>query len=164
MKNLFIKRQIKTFKDGIQLKSYPSSIENIGLVFSEAGLPDHSFTDKLRACFGKNVSIHKFSVSNKSDSSDLVLLNKKVFNLFGKLKDPKISEILKDLDVIIDMSFKNNIIKSFAFNLSVKSYKIAMGRQHNDFFHLTINVERGQYDVFAEEIIKYHKILSHVKK
>ena len=117
MKNLFIKRQIKTFKDGIQLKSYPSSIENIGLVFSEAGLPDHSFTDKLRACFGKNVSIHKFSVSNKSDSSDLVLLNKKVFNLFGKLKDPKISEILKDLDVIIDMSFKNNIIYWLSFCL-----------------------------------------------
>jgi hypothetical protein len=164
VKHKFIKRQINSQEGKNHLKSYPDSISNIGLFIAESKLPGTNFITKLQSCFGVDSRFFKFAVSNKIQASDVIFLNKSSFSFWGKFKDKEAYRILSDLDMLIDISFKNSMIKTYAFNLSHKSFKIAMGKASGDFFHLRINVDENKVDVFADEIIKYHKILSHVKR
>ena len=163
VKKIFIKQFIKANQSKDNTKSYPKSISKAGIFCKESQLPLNSFIESLKYTFGNKCVFFIFLLSNKNATDDVIILNNKAFNYLGKLKDFTVSQKLGELDLIIDLSFKSSMIKKYALSLSGSSFKIAMGKYLNEGFHLCINVDRNQQDLFAEELLKYHKILSHVE-
>jgi hypothetical protein len=164
MKRFFIKSHIKKNRSAHALKCYPKLIKNIGIFYSETFEPDANFITKLKGCFGNKVQFYSFVFFKNSDNQSHILLNNKSFDFLGRLKNKSISEYLANLDVVIDMNLKSSVIKDYALSLTDKSYKIKLGSFSESKYHLIIKLKENQKELFADEIIKYHNILSHAEK
>jgi hypothetical protein len=164
MKRFFIKSQIKKNRSTEVLKCYPKLIRTVGIFCSDAFQPDANFITKLKGCFGNQVQFYNFALTVNPYNQDYILLNNKSFDFLGRLKNKNLSEYISKLDIVIDMSSKSSVIKDYALNLTNKSYKIKLGHFSKNVYHLKINLKENQKELFADEIIKYHNILSHAKK
>lgn len=164
MKRLLIKRRFKRNDSKKRINAYPKDIKKVGIFCSDEHKPDANFITKLKGCFGNQARFITFAFSKKCENENMYFINKKAFNIIGKLKDNSLSEQLSDLDMVIDVSFKTTIIKDYVISLTEKSYKIAMGNYLNNYYHLSINLNKNEFNSFADEIIKYHKILSHAQR
>lgn len=164
MKRLLIKRRFKRNESKKRISAYPQDIKKVGIFCSDEHKPDANFITKLKDCFGNQTRFITFAVSKNCDNESMFFINNKAFNLFGKLKDNALSEHLSDLDMVIDVSYKASIIKDYVISMTEKSYKIAMGNYLNNYYHLSINLNKNEFNSFADEIFKYHKILSHAQR
>lgn len=161
MKKIFIKRQLKTITSNSKINAYPKKISNVGIILSDHRILDYNLISILKNGLGNDCKVYKIFLGKSNNEKDAFRLDKTSFSFLGKLKDDIVFETLKNLDMLIDVSFKSSNIKDFALLNSNKAYKITLGSNLNEHFNLSINLESNQMDLFAEEIIKYHKILSH---
>lgn len=165
MKSLILKKHTKKNNESSdRIKAYPKIIKRVGIFFSEKHQPDANFITKLKSCFGSHVQFVNFAILKDDLQGDVICLNKKSFNFIGKFKDSKISELLFHLDIVIDMSLKSSVIKDYALSLAINSYLISLGHFHDRFYNLSIVLDESQQNLFADEIKKYHNILSHAER
>jgi len=164
IKTLFIKRKALVNMKSIGLTRYPQPIEKIGFFCLDSNFPKANFIKKLKATFGKQTQFIFFTFGDKNEPDDGYLLNNKSFDLFGKIKNPSLQQELIDLDMLIDITHTASQIKQYALSLASHAYKISLGSYENNIYNLSINLKSLDYNLFADEILKYHKILIHEKK
>lgn len=164
MKRFFIRRNLKKSIAVEGLKTYPHRIRKVGIFCTESKIPDLNFESKLKHCFGNDTAFINFVLGEDRQEDGMFFINKKSFTFFGNFRDKSMPEYLSELDVVIDMSLKSCLLKDYALSLAKNSYKIALGHFSDKAYHLSINLKEHQKDWFADEIIKYHNILSHAKK
>jgi hypothetical protein len=131
IKTFFIKHNVSVNKKSIGLKHYPITVSSVGFFCLNSNFPEVNFIKKLKNTFGEQTQFTIFSLGNKIEIDNGYALNNKIFDLFGKIKNPALHKDLCDLDILIDTTIYN----------------------------LSINLKSLDYNLFADEIIKYHKIL-----
>jgi hypothetical protein len=161
VKKLFLKKLIRVNERNAGLESYPQIIKSIGVFSNDQVKIDVNFINRLKSYFGSDCDILNFSFSKNENNSGGICINNKSIDFFGKMKDAELKKRLSDLDLVIDLNCKSFLLKKYIIGLANKSYKIAMGNYSHDGYHLNINIERDNTDLFLDEFFKYHKILSH---
>ena len=166
----FIKRYIlnrKFFKgiNGQQLKSYPQSVLKVALVCDADKEVDANLITKLKSNLDSNTQFFIFVLSKKKRNlENAIIVNMKSFNYFGDLKDKSSIKILKQLDMLIDISEDRSIINQYLLSTAYKAYSISLGNDLERKYNLSINLKEFNQELFGNEIIKYHKILSHANR
>lgn len=164
IKTFFIKHNTSVNDKVSGLKSYPKSINNVGIFCVPSVLPDANLITKLKTKFGNQTQFYIFVLAENHKDKNLVCLNLQTFDLFGKFKDHSISSNLTRLDMIVDMTQEDSIVKNYAVSMANQSYKIALGHYPDKKYNLSFKLISFDQDSFAEEIIKYHNILNNAKR
>ncbi|QTY28189.1 hypothetical protein [Flavobacterium sp. CS20] len=159
IKTFFIKHNVSVNKKSIGLKHYPNTVSSVGFFCLNSNFPEVNFIKKLKNTFGEQTQFTIFSLGNKIEIDNGYALNNKTFDLFGKIKNPALHKDLCDLDILIDTTQTVSQIKHYAISLASQAYKISFGCYDDNIYNLSINLKSLDYNLFADEIIKYHKIL-----
>lgn len=163
VKKFFLKKKNLINQKSLGLKKYPESFEKIALFCKSKKIPDANLISKLETAFGNQVQILIFVFLEKNKDNNVICLNYKNFDWFGNLKSTPIKDELKALDMVIDMTQQYSAIKDYALGLANQAYKIALGHYAQNVYHLSFDFKKDNQELFADEIIKYHSILSHAK-
>lgn len=161
IKTLFIKHKISKNHFSIGVKSYPDDIRKVGFLCLSTRKPDANLITKLKTTLGSQTQFLIFVVSDDINNGESKYLNFKCFDLFGEFKDKGLKESLADLDMLIDTTQKISLIKDLAINSAENAYKISLGNYPKNIYNLSIDLKAEDKNLFIDEIIKYHKILSH---
>ena len=164
IKKFFIKHNTSVNQKNIGLKSYPNSFDTVGFLCSKELIPDANLIARLKNNFGNHTQFLIFVLANDVKKENFKSLSMKNFDLFGRFKDTLLMESLSRLDLLIDMTQIQSIVKDYAVSMSIQAYKISLGQQSNSKYHLSINLKTIDQEKFANEIIKYHNILKHGDK
>ena len=160
IKKYFIQRRNLQVSTLSLTRKYPKSLNNIGIISRSDFMPDTNFITKLKIGFGGKVQIFTFVLDERSRrGNDFYKIGLSDFSFFGEFKNDQMSNNLKDLDVLIDMTLTKSFLKSIVLNYSSKAYKICLGNSISDHYNLCVNLNTLDQDLFADEIIKYHNIL-----
>lgn len=167
MNNLIIKKILKrktiSNQKALGVKTYPQSFDKIGLLCNSKKLPNAQLISKLKSTFGGHVQILIFVLLEKGEDKDIIYINYKNFDWLGNLKSISIQEELKALNIIIDMTLQYSILKNYILSIARQAFKIALGHYSQNIYHLSFDLKNNNQNLFADEIIKYHSILSHAK-
>ncbi|RRO11740.1 DUF6913 domain-containing protein [Flavobacteriaceae bacterium 14752] len=164
IKTFFIKHNVSVNKKSVGLKHYPNTINSVGFFCLNSSFLEGNIIKKLKKTFGQQTQFITFNLGNKTENDNSYLLNSKTFDLFGKIKNPSLHKDLSDLDMLIDTTQKVSQIKNYAISMANQAYKISFGSYDNNIYNLSINLKSLDYDLFADEVIKYHKILANGQK
>ena len=163
IKQIFIKHNLSVNQNFSGIKSYPEIIKTAGLFCANANQIDTNLITKVKNALGSQTQFLIFGIFGDDGNKDIQDLNFKQFNLFGKFINPSVKKNLSDLDMLIDITRQHTVIKDYAISFAHKAYKISMGQYAENKYHLCIDVINSNQDIFVDEMIKYHKILSHAK-
>lgn len=163
VKKIFLKRKTLLNQNDRGLKIYPQSFEKIGLFCDNQNMPSDNFISKLKSVFGNQTEILIFVFSEIKKDDNLIYLNYKNIDVFGKFKALSIKKELGVLNVIIDMTVQYSILKHYVLSVARQAYKIALGKYGDNIYHLSFDLKTFDQDLLAHEIKKYHSILNHAK-
>ena len=161
IKKFFIKHNTSVNQKNIGLKSYPISLDTVGFFCSKELIPDTNLITKLKSNFGNHTQFLIFVLSSDVNKENYSTLSMKNFDLFGRFKDATLMDNISRLDMLIDMSQMKSLVKDYATSMCIRAYKISLGQQPYENYHLSINLKTFNQEKFADEIIKYHNILKH---
>lgn len=163
IKKFFLKKKSLMNQKNLGLKKYPQSFDKIALFCKSKKMPDANLISKLESAFGNQVQILIFVFLDKNQDDNVICINYKNFDWFGNLKSISVKDELKALDMVIDMTQQYSTVKNYALSLASQAYKIALGHYAENVYHLSFDFKKDNQELFADEIIKYHSILSHAK-
>ena len=160
IKKYFMRQRILETQKPSLLRSYPKSYQSIGIISKIGFEPDTNFITKLKFGFGNDLQIFIFVLEGHAQGrKDYFNLNISDVSLLGHFKKIEVLELLKNLDLVIDMTQTKSILKTYALNFAKKAYKITLGKDFYNNCNLAINIKQTDQELFADEIIKYHNIL-----
>ena len=81
------------------LKIYPQSFEKIGLFCESQNMPSANFISKLKSVFGNQTEILFFVFSEIKKDDNVIYLNYKNIDVFGKFKNLSIKKELEDSEL-----------------------------------------------------------------
>jgi len=91
-----------------------------------------------------------------------IVATKKVFSIFGNVKDPEILEFLNNqYDLLIDFTNLSNVYEKY-FSLLIKSDFRVGYINDEELYDLMINVPFGDIKSFIDEMTKYLKIIGSI--
>ncbi len=163
IKTRFIQHKISVNSFSKSQKVYPLDIKKVGFLCLLSKKPDANLITKLKATFGNQTQFLIFVISDNVQNDEAEYINYECFDLFGDFKNKVLKESLQNVDMLIDMTQQQNIVKDYVISIANQAYKISLGQYSNNIYNLSINLKIDDDNLFVEEIIKYHKILSHAK-
>ena len=159
IKSFFIKHNTSVNQKGIGLKYYPTRFSQVGLFCLAHNPPDTNLITKIKKALGKDVQFIIFALGKNHGIDNAYTLDRKAFDLFGKIKNTSLSRDLSSLDMLIDMTQELSFVKNYAISIASQAYKISVGQYENNIYNLSILLEPNEFSLLGDEIIKYHKIL-----
>lgn len=164
IKNFFIKHNTSVNHRVSGLRFYPKTLNYVGFFCFSDVMPNTNLITILKSTFGIQTQFAIFVFSKNYENSDVEYINMEKIDIFGKFKDAKLIEKISNLDMLIDMTGKQTTLKEFCISMANQAYKITLGAQTHNIYNLSIKLKTFDQSIFAEEIIKYHNILDHVKR
>ncbi len=159
IKTYFLKKKLKKNVNELVVKTYPESVENILVICNEFNDQTEEFLGKLEHFFKDHVTIYKVNLSGKETQQDSLVLKRKSISLKGGFKNDAFVELLPKINLVIDLSEMDSLVKNYAISLATHAYKISLNTDFNSVFQLIIKVDSGELNQFFEEFVKYHNAL-----
>ena len=161
VKAFVLKKKLKQNVSEFVINGYPEKVEHILVIFNRLNDQIEQFLGKLEDYFKEQATVHKVNLNGKVKRLDTIALNKRSINFKGNFKDNAFNNLLPKINLIIDLSQTDSLVKNYAISLAPQAYKISLNTNHNSQFQLTIKVEPKELNQFFEEVVKYHNALKH---
>lgn len=159
IKSFFIRHNTSVNQKATGLKYYPQAFSKVGIFCLASNMPDNNLITKIKYALGDQIQFVIFVLGSKHSLDSAHTLDRRAFDVFGKIKNPSLNRDLSDLEMLIDLTQKTSSLKDYAISIANQAYKISFGQYDNNFYHLSIKLDKYESSLFGEEIVKYHKIL-----
>ena len=112
-----------------------------------------------------NEKIKKVTFIHKNDNKDIenqISVSKKQFSWFGRVKDEKISELIRfQFDLLINLTI-DNLYLDYLTAASNATFKVGLSNSDDRLYDLMIDSDLRNISIFSEELKKYLKILNKI--
>lgn len=109
----------------------------------------------------ENIEVLVFC-NERKDANSTGIIERKDFDLFGKLKNNEIkATLIKEFDMLINYSIDNTYLNNVVAQ-SKTNFKVGFHNSNEKLYDLMIDVEVQEFMLFNDELRKYLKILNKI--
>jgi hypothetical protein len=160
IKSFYFNKKLKQNLESLEVKGYPQRVKHIGLFCQHNSLDVENFIFKIQKLHLNIPMVTVFEFDKISKDKEY-FISKKQFDLQGNFKKRYIGEEISNLDLVIDITEDDGLVKNYAISLATRAYKISLGYADQSQFHLSIKLNSSDLNEFYREVEKYHNILKH---
>ncbi len=159
LKTFYIKSKLDRNLKALQINGYPNQVKYVGVFCKYFDIDVEYFIKNIRKLYPNLVFTRCFEFDHFAKEKEYYI-SKKSFDLKGNFKKNYIYEEISKLDLVIDISEQQSLIKNYTISLATQACKISLGHlSDNSQFQLSIKLNNYNLDDFYKELEKYHNIL-----
>lgn len=166
IKSYFINKKINALshRSTLSTNRLVKKISRVGIITTNNLAQRYDFTEILVQKFQlRNPKIYSYRKFSKYHQKSYKHFSENDFNWKGAIIDPSFQNFLEEhFDLLICFFSKKSIFLEYAVASSNAAFKVGLSKVDTSFFHLDINCDTAQVELFFDELRKYLEIFGKI--